>query len=284
MLRSVISLALAVGLAGNAMETFAGEALSSAGMTAKQIEDLGEIVAVDADLAGKLRANVNVRGEFTSNAELTGHHDSNDFIFLPVMEIGYTQPLGPKFSLDVAAKVELGLYANNDERAFVGYSLKTTLDYHPKPNLPRLYVGVEPYRYDNLDVEDMITQAVGFSVGTDWGYAFNQGRSLFFTGYAYTGFVADPEIDTRNQHRAVIGLTHQFRADLIGTAFYAWQYSDFVNFDRHDSKHLIGLSLIYQLRQNWFANMGGAWVDNDSDVNMATYQSVSGALGVNYQF
>jgi hypothetical protein len=38
----------------------------------KQIEDLGEIVAVDSDVAGKLRANVNVRTEFTSNAELTG--------------------------------------------------------------------------------------------------------------------------------------------------------------------------------------------------------------------
>ena len=80
------------------------------------------------------------------------------------------------------------------------------------------------------------------------------------------------------------GLTHQFRSDLTGTLFYAWQYSDFVNFDRHDSKHIIGLSLIYQLRQNWFATVGGSWVDNDSDVNKATYQSVSGSLGVTYQF
>ena len=58
----------------------AGEALSSSGMTAKQIEDLGEIVEVDADLSGKLRASVKVGGDITSNAELTGHHDSNDFI------------------------------------------------------------------------------------------------------------------------------------------------------------------------------------------------------------
>lgn len=262
----------------------AAEALSSSGMTAKQIEDLGEIVEADAGLSGKLRASVNVRSEFTSNAELTGHHDSNDFIFLPVMEVGYTQPLGTKFSLDVAAKVELGLYANNEQRAFVGYSLKSTLDYHPRPYLPRLYVSVEPYRYDNIDFGGLLTEAIGFSVGTDWGFAFNSGRSLFFTGYSYTGFVADPDIDTRNQFRGVIGVTHQFRGDLTGTAFYAWQYSDFVNFDRHDSKHIIGLSLIYQLQQNWFANVGGSWVDNDSDVNKATFQSVSGSLGVTYQF
>jgi len=280
-----VSLLLVVCLAGAGFNgARAGEALSGSGMSAKQIEDLGEIVEVDSDVAGKLRANVNVRTEFTSNAELTGHHDSNDFIFLPVMEVGYTQPLGPKFSLDVAAKVELGLYANNDERAFVGYSIKSTLDYHPRPNLPRFYIGVEPYRYDNIDVGDMLTQAIGFSAGTDWGYAFNNGKSLFFIGYSYTGFVADPDIDTRNQHRAVTGVTHQFRPDLTGTLFYAWQYSDFVNFDRHDSKHLVGLSLIYQLQQNWFATVGGSWVDNDSDVNRATFQSVSGSLGVTYQF
>jgi hypothetical protein len=33
----------------------------------------------------------------------------------------------------------------------------------------------------------MLTQAIGFSAGTDWGYAFNNGKSLFFIGYSYTG-------------------------------------------------------------------------------------------------
>jgi hypothetical protein len=283
MRRSTLSLILFLGAVA-ASRTFAAEAIGASGMTAKQIEDLGEIVEADSDLSGKLRVNATVRTEYTSNAELTGHHDSNDFVFLPVVQVGYTQPLGTKFSLDVAAKVELGLYSVNEERAFVGYSLKTVLDYHPRPNLPRVYIGVEPYRYDNIDLGDMLTEAVGFSAGTDWGYAFNNGHSLFFTGYSYIGYIADPDIDTRNENRVVVGLSHQFRSDLTGTFFYAWQYSDFVNFDRHDSKHLLGLSLVYQLRQNWFATMGGAWVDNDSDINKATYQSVSGSLGVTYQF
>ncbi len=263
----------------------AGSSLSSSGLTAAQIEDLGDIVEATEDtVKSKFRATVNAKGEFTSNALLTGHHDSNDFVFLPVIDVGYTHQLGPKFSIDLAAKVELGLYSNHDERAFVGYSVKTTLDYHPVPNLPHFYIGVEPYRYDSTDLGERITQAIGFSVGTDWGYAFNQGHSLFFTGYSYTGYVADPTSDTRNTHKLVLGLSHQFRSNLTGNLFYALQYNDFVNFDRHDWKQLAGLNIIYQLHQDWFATLSGAFADNDSDQNMATYQSVSGAFGVTCQF
>ncbi len=263
----------------------AGSSLTHSGLSAAQVEDLGDITAADeSSVKSKFRATVNVKGEFTSNALLTGHHDSNDFIFLPVVDVGYTQPLGPKFSIDLAAKIELGLYTNYDERAFIGYSVKTTLDYHPSANLPRFYVGVEPYRYDSLDLGERITQAIGFSAGVDWGKSFNHGKSLFFTGYSYTGYLADPTIDTRNSHKVVVGLSHQFLPKLTGNLFYAWQYNDFINFDRHDSKHLVGLNLIYQLHQDWFATASGAFADNDSDVNAATYQSVSGSLGVTYQF
>lgn len=268
-----------------ALPAHAGSSVSSSGMTAKQIEDLGDITAADeGSVKSKFRSSVNVKGEFTSNALLTGHNESNDFVFLPVFDIGYTQPLGKDFSLDVAGKVELGLYANHDERAFVGYSVKTTLDYHPKPNLPRLYIGAEPYRYDSIDLGERITQALGLSVGTDWGYAFNNGHSLFFTGYSFTSYLSDPTSDTRNTHKIVVGLSHQFSSALTSNLFYAWQYNDFTHFDRHDSKHLVGLNVIYQLHRDWFTTISGSFADNDSDVNSATYQSVSGSWGVTYQF
>ncbi|MEQ1860102.1 MAG: outer membrane beta-barrel protein [Chthoniobacteraceae bacterium] len=268
-----------------AMSARAGSSLSSSGLSAAQIEDLGDITEADESaVKSKFRSSVNVKGEFTSNALLTGNNSSNDFVFLPVVDFGYTQPLGPKFSIDLAAKIELGLYANHDERAFIGYSVKATLDYHPRPNLPRFYVGVEPYRYDSLDLGDRITQAIGFSAGTDWGYAFNNGHSLVFTGFSYTGYVADPTSDTRNTLKYVVGLSHQFRPDLTANVFYALQYNDFINFDRHDWKHVAGLNLIYQFHRDWFGTLSGAFADNDSDVNIATYQSVSGSLGLTYQF
>ena len=262
----------------------AGEELSTTGMTKGQIEDLGEIVDADATVAQHFRASVNVKGDYTSNALLTGHHDSSDFIFTPVFEVGFNYPLGPKFSLDVGAKVELGLYGDNDDRDFAGYSIKTTLDYHPKQNAPRFFVAIEPYRYDSLDLGELISQAVGFSTGTDWGYAFNNGHSLFFTGYTFSAYVADPSSDTRTAHRVIIGVSHQFSTTVTSSLFYAWQYSDFTHADRHDSKHLIGLNVIYQFQQNWFGSLSGSFSDNDSDVNSATYQAAGASLGVTYQF
>jgi hypothetical protein len=273
-----------LGLIGMAVPAFAGESLSASGMTKGQIEDLGEIVEAEGGVASKFRASVNVKGDYTTNALLTGRHDSNDFIFLPVVEVGYTQPLGPYFTFDIAGKGELGLYGNNGERDFVGYSVKTTMDWQPKQNAPRLYVGLEPYRYDSIDLGELISQAIGFYAGTDYGYAFNNGHSLFFTGYTFAAYIADPSSDTRNQHRIVIGVSHQFRDKLTGSLFYAWQYSDFTHFDRHDSKHLIGLNLIYQFQPNWFGTLSGSFADNDSDINTATYQAAGASIGVTYQF
>jgi hypothetical protein len=263
---------------------FAAESLSASGMTKGQIEDVGEIVAAGDTFASKFRASVNVKGDYTSNALLTGHHASNDFIFTPVLDVGFTQPLGPKFTLDIDAKTMLGVYVNHAERDFIGYSMMATLDWHPKPNLPQLYASVEPYRYDGTDIGDMITEAFGIHVGTNWGHAFNNGHSLFFTGYTFSTYFADPSVDTRNEHRIVVGVSHEFRRDLTGTLFYAWQYSDFTHDDRRDSKNLVGLSLVYQFRQNWFGTLGAAIADNDSNVNTATYQAAWSSLGVTYQF
>jgi Putative beta-barrel porin 2 len=262
----------------------AGEKLNSSGQTAGQIADLGEIVEPESSWKDKVRASVTIRGEYTSNAQLQGHHDSSDVILLPTFEIGYTQPINTKLSLDILAKVELGLYADYTEREFIGYSLKSTLDYHPRENMPRFFASVEPYRYDGLDVGEMITQAVGLGLGTSWGRAFNNGHSLFFTGYTFTHYIADPSIDTRNTHQVTAGLSQQFLPNLTGQLVYASQYSDFTDFDRHDSKHIIGVNLIYQISQKWFSTISGSWADNDSDTEEASYQSAGGAVGVTYSF
>lgn len=277
---SIISLiTLALGTA------HAGEALSSSGQSAAEIEDIGEIKAAeDGEAQSKWRGSVNVRGDYTSNAHLTGYHDSSDFLFLPTIELGYHTPLGAQFSFDVAAKLELALYSKYEERGFAGYSLISTLDWRPQPNAPRIYIGIEPYRYDSFDTGDLLTQALGLTIGTDWGFAFNSGRSLAFAGYSFTDYLADPTIDSRTQNKIVLGLTHQLRPQLYAQLIYAWQYSDFLNNDRHDSKHLIGLNLTYQLRRNLFTTLSGNWVTNDSDEVKGSYESAGAALGVTWQF
>ena len=267
------------------LRAHAGEVSSS--QSAKEIEDIGVIEAVDPDTTGgkpAFRSNVQVRSEFSTNAKLTGNHRSGDLIFFPQVEVGFNTPLPHNFSFDIAAKVESGIYTQNDERGFVGYSIISTLDWRPKLNWPRIYVGAEPYRYDNFDTGDRITQAVGLTAGTDWGYAFNKGYSMAFVGYSFTNYFADPTMDNRTQNRAIIGVTHQFNERMIGTLFYQFSYTDFQNVDRSDYRHLIGANLTYQFSKSIFGSVSSTFADNDSTGDSASFQAFSLALGVTVQF
>ena len=254
--------------------------------SAAEIEDIGEIDA-DQGAAGftrsKFRVGVTAREQFTTNAKLTGNHSSHDFVFLPTIDVGYSTELGEHFRFDISGKLETALYSRNDERSFYGYSAMATLDYRPAAHLPRIYVGAEPYRYVSYDTGDRITLALGLNVGTDWGKAFNSGRSLFFVGYTFTAFFADPSIDDRTQHSIVLGLAHAFNAQLTGQIYYSWQYSDF-DIDRTDSRHIVGGSLIYQFAEGWFGSATTSLVDTDSTVDRASYQSFGASLGVTKQF
>ena len=269
---------------GSACAVRAGQTPISSTQTAAEIEDIGEVTPIDSDFRSQVRARVTTPHEYTSNAQLTGYHDSSDYLFFPAFIAGYTTPLPSHFTLDVAARLEMGVFSENDDRSFAGYSLASTLSWQPTPSAMRIFIGVEPYRYDSLDTSDLITQALGLSAGTDWGFAFNHGLSAAYAGYSFTDFLADPTIDSKTQHRVVLGLTHQFRPDLYAQLFYAWQYSDFYNDDRHDSKHLLGLGLTYQIRRNFFTTLSGNWSTNDSDAVKASYESAGASLGFTLQF
>ncbi|MEA3213193.1 MAG: hypothetical protein QOE70_6250 [Chthoniobacter sp.] len=269
---------------------------SASRQSQQEIEDIGEIVPPDnesdgksaapppAAIKSKFRFNVGTREEFTSNAKLSGDHSSGDLLSLPTIEGGYHTPLGKYFTFDLAAKVESALYADNNDRGFFGYSADATLDYRPAPNLPRIYISAEPYRYDSFDTGDRVTQAVGTLAGTDWGFAFNGGRSLAYTGYTYGHYFADPSVDNRNSHRVVAGVAHQFAQNLTGQLYYSWQLTDFTDVTRHDTRNMVGVNLIYQFTEHLFGNFASAFIDSDSNVERASYQSVTAAVGLTLQF
>ncbi len=267
--------------------------------SADEMEDIGEIAesggaGTEADgksmppppeaMKGKFRFNVTARGEFTTNAKLSGDHSSGDFIGLPTVEGGYNVALGKYFTFDLATKVESGLYAENGDRGFAGYSANATLDYRPRAGLPRVYVTAEPYRYDSFDTGNRITQAVGLSTGTDWGVSFNAGRSVAFVGYNYGHYFADPSIDNRNSHRVVVGLAHQLRQNLTGLLFYAWQYNDYTDIERHDSRNMVGLNFVCSFTKNLFGSFTTSFIDNESNFDRASYQSVTASVGLTLQF
>ena len=259
----------------------------AASQSAKEIEDIGVIEAADSnEIGGKpaFRSNVQIRAEFSTNAKLTGNHGSGDLIFFPQVEVGFNTPLPHNFSFDIAAKIESGIYTQNQEHGFVGYSIISTLDWRPKLNWPRIYVGAEPYRYDSFDNGGRITQAIGLTAGTDWGYAFNKGYSMAFAGYSFTNYFADPTSDTRAQNRAIIGVSHQFNQRILGTLFYQFSHTDYENVDRRDLRHLLGATLNYQFTKGIFGTATTSFADNDSTADFASFQSFSLSLGVTVQF
>lgn len=262
----------------------------SSNQSAQEVEDIGEISEstdgkdTPPPEQSKFRANVSTRAQYTSNAKLSGNHGSSDVIFFPTVEVGYNTPLGRGFTLDLMGRVDSGLYVEENDRSFIGYSVQGTLDWRPRSTAPRLFVSVEPYRYDSFDEGGLITQAIGTSVGTDWGYAFNNGNSLAFVGYNYTYYFSDPTIDNRGTHRALAGLSHMFRPQLMGQLLYQFQYSDYDDVDREDFRHIVALNLTYQFNRNWFATLSGNFVDSDSTQNRASYQSAGGSLGLTWQF
>jgi len=250
--------------------------------SANEIEDIGEIN--DAQGQSKWRVNASGRAQYTSNAILSGNHGSDDFLFLPTVEVGYHTPLGKHFSFDLSAKIESAIFGDHSDRSFVGYSALATLDYTFKPGLPRLYVTVEPYRYDAFDSGELATSAVGFIGGVDWGRGFNAGRSVVFAGYSFAGYIADPSVDSRTAHRAVLGLAHQIRSNLTAQAYYAYQYSDYTDFGRNDHRNVLSGNLIYQFAEHFFGTLNTSWVNNDSTQNHASYQGFGAGLGLTLQY
>ena len=259
----------------------------SSSQSAKEVEDIGLIEEASPDAEpGKpaFRSSVQFRGEFSTNARLSGNHSSGDLIFFPQVEVGFNAPLRHNFSFDIAAKVESGIYTQNQESGFIGYSIISTLDWRPKLNWPRIYVGAEPYRYDSFDTGEKISQAIGLTAGTDWGYAFNKGYSMAFVGYSFTDYLADPSIDNRLQQRAIIGVSHQFNERIVGTLFYQFSYADFQNIDRRDYRHLLGATLNYQFTKSIFGSATSTFADQDSSQDLGSFQSFSLSLGVTVQF
>ncbi len=254
--------------------------------SAEEVEDIGELVEKKGFNAfrDKLRFNVTAREAYTTNALLKGNHSSSDAVFLPTIEAGFHTLLGEHFSFDIATKLEAGTYAKYDQQNFAAYSAVATLDYRIKAGLPRFYASIEPYRFDSFDTGDRITQAIGFTGGTDWGISFNGGRTLGFVGYSFSDYLADPNIDTRLVNRAVIGVAHQIRSNLTGQIYYVYQHSHYTDFDRNDSKNTVAGNLIYQFSQHLFGSWTTSFVSNNSTQDNASYKTFSTTLGLTLQF
>ena len=259
---------------------------SGSKQSAQEIEDIGEIdeQGASASLRDKLRFSIDVRTAYTTNALLRGNHSSSDVIFLPTVDAGFHTAIDKHFNFDLDTKIESAIYSKYQDHGFVGYSAQATLDYHISPGLPRFYATIEPYRYDSFDTGQLQTESIGFTGGTDWGIAFNGGRTLGFIGYSFTDYQSDPGIDTRQVSRVVAGFAHQIRSNLTAQLYYIYQYSSFEDIDRSDSQNTVSGSLTYQFNDHWYGSFTTSFINNESSENHAGYQLFSTSLGLSLHF
>jgi hypothetical protein len=258
----------------------------SSRQSAQEIEDIGVIDEKGGSTAlrDKLRFNVDFRTAYTTNALMRGNNSSSDVLFLPTLEAGFHTALSSHMNFDLDTKIEEATYSRFQDHGFMGYSAQATLDYHIKEGLPRFYAMIEPYRYDSFDTGQLQTEAIGFTGGTDWGIAFNGGRTLGFVGYSFSDYLSDPDIDTRLVHRVVAGFAHQVRSNLTAQLYYVYQYSNFTDFDRSDSKNAVSANLIYQFNDHWFGSWTSSFINQESTQPHAAYQSFNTSLGLSFHF
>lgn len=249
-------------------------------------EEIGTIGAVENGAEPKPAFRVSVQGqsEYRTNAEMRGATGRDDFVYTPKIELGYTVPLSRGFSLDLMARIDAVLYSRLSDNEFVDYGVSAFLDYRYRPRAPRIYIGVEPYYYQGFDSEKLISEAVGVRTGIDHGIPFNHNRTLFFYGYEYAHFSASPSFDNRHQQRLIAGFTHQITSTIFAQAFYSYQYSDYYELDRQDSRNTASLSLIHNFTPHFSGSLLVDFVDNNSDFQAFSYQSSGFGLSLAYQF
>ena len=143
---------------------------------------------------------------------------------------------------------------------------------------------MEPYDYASFDTGDRVASAIALTAGVDHGYFVNHGKTLLFGGYKFSHFFADPSADNRDSHRLTVGLSHQFRPALYGQLFYSYQYTDFINFPRSDSRNVLGLNLVYQFNKHLFGSITGNFVDNESSRERARYHNALIGAAVTWQY
>lgn len=258
------------------------------------VEDLGDIRPLaDQSLLRRIRFTTSLYGEFVSNAQAVGNHGSGDFLFVPSGSAALDQPLGKGFSLDFNARSEAFLYAKYDDLSFWGFSGSIMGRYQPTNEWPKLYVGIEPYWYTNIRdgnaaaeirTGSRITSAVAVSAGIEKDWAFNRDQTVLFVGYAFSHFFSSPASDNRTSHRATVGVTHQIRPSLFGQVFYSYQFLDYTDISRRDSRNFVGLNFVYQIDDRWSAKASTYLVDNNSSQSVSSYQTFGVGLSATYHF
>jgi len=253
--------------------------------SAEVIEDLGDIRPLaDRSFFRRLRFTSSLYGEFVSNALSIGDHSSGDFVLMPSVSAAFDESLGHGLSIAGTARTEAFLYSNFDEQSFWGFSGAAMARYQPTKEWPRIFAGIEAYSYASVRTGSQISDALAVTAGIEKEWAFNRDQTVLFIAYSFSNFFSSPPVDNRLLHRATLGITQQIVPSLYGQLFYSYQFSDYTNLDRQDSRNFVGANLVYQFKDHWFARVSTYLVDSHSSRSAFSYQTFGVGLGAGYNF
>ena len=254
-------------------------------LSASAKEDIGDMrPASEAGVLSYFHTTAQLRGNYSSNPQLYHNNSAGDFLTMPSLETRFSAPMGGGFRLNGLARAESIIYSRYDERGVWGFSGQADIEYRYRPQWPRIFAGVEPYYYNAFENSRHLAAAVGPVTGIDKGWAINRGRTLLIAAYKFGSYFADPTLDDRNTHSLTLSCTHQIRPGLFAQVFYQWQFSDYRQEDRHDSRNIAGANMVYQFTPHLFGTLSASYVNNDSDRSLADYQNVNAGAGLTWQF
>ncbi|MGA3172513.1 MAG: outer membrane beta-barrel protein [Chthoniobacteraceae bacterium] len=248
-------------------------------------EDVGNIRPADqASVLSYFHSEVDLNGQYTSNAPLYHSHDKADFLIAPALQGGFTAPLNKYLTLDLEARIEDFTYVSFQKLGFWGFSGNADLEYRYEPSWPCVYVGMSPYYYFSYANGNRLTAAIGPVAGVNQSYSINRGKTLFFASYEFGDYFSSPTIDTRQSHTVTLSLTQQLRRDLYAQVYYQFEYSDYNVYGRDETRDVMGLSLIHQFNPRTFLSVFVNYVDNASNNTLAKYTTVNSGLSLVWQY
>ena len=226
----------------------------------------------------RMRVNVNNDFAYQSNAELDGRGGEGDFVWFPGVAGSATYKLSDKVSLEGRAALEAGLYADLTDLNVWGASAELLGRYDLGASWSA-YAGAEVYDYQSLDDGDDLSRSFTPEAGLSYGRYYAASRTYAFAKLGVKHHYADPAANERDEVAVSVGASKQVAEKLHVQGFYEYRFADYEDGGREDQRHYVSASLIYLFNESVRASLGVSFVDNDSNIAGADYQSVNTGLG-----
>jgi hypothetical protein len=217
--------------------------------------------------------------EYQTNADLNGRAGEGSLVYFPAAGVKMDYRLKPTLSLTGRVQAEAGIYDDVPDRDFWGVSGDARLNYRPQGRGTTLYIGSEAHNYESLKAEGHLSGGVAPLAGIGYVRYLPRASTHVFADVHGQYHFTTSEASERVQYTASIGATRLLTSNVYLQGYYATSHADYEDTDRRDRRNIIGLNLVYSPRDTLQLRTGVTFIDSDSTLPAAEYQSVNYGLG-----